>query len=249
MNSRQRQLLNILSDGRQVSVNDLSERLSVSPATVRQDLSGLEKQGFLRRVHGGALIDESDDISHRMAINYDKKLSIARQAGKLVQEGETIFIEAGSVNALLAKEVAGVANLTIATCNAFIARQAAEQSSNNVILLGGIYQRESQSLVGNLAKLCLANINFSKVFIGVDGFTVENGFTGRDMMRAELNQEVIARASEVTILTDSSKFGKIALAKYCDAGDIDYLITDDDIPGEYRRFFESVSVKLILAGG
>ena len=69
MNPRQRQLLTILADGRQVSVNELSDRLAVSPATVRQDLSGLERQGFLRRVHGGALIDESDDISHRMAIN------------------------------------------------------------------------------------------------------------------------------------------------------------------------------------
>jgi DeoR/GlpR family transcriptional regulator of sugar metabolism len=249
MNRRQKRLLTILSDGGQISVNDLSEQLSVSPATVRQDLSGLEKQGFLRRVHGGAVIDESDDISHRMAVNYEKKLSIAREAKKLVREGETIFIEAGSVNALLAKEVAPVANLTIATCNAFIARQAAEASTGNVILLGGIYQKESQSLVGNLAKLCLANINFSKAFIGVDGFTVENGFTGRDMMRAELNQEVIARSSEVVIVTDSSKFGKIALAKYCDAADIDYLITDQDIPGEYRTHFRSGSIRLILAGG
>jgi DeoR/GlpR family transcriptional regulator of sugar metabolism len=248
MNSRQRQLLTILSEGGQASVNELSRRLSVSPATVRQDLSGLEKQGFLRRVHGGALIDETDDISHRMAINYEKKLSIARQAKALVQEGETIFIEAGSVNALFAKEVGAVANLTIATCNAFIARQAADRASSNVILLGGIYQRESQSLVGNLAKLCLTSINFSKVFIGVDGFTVENGFTGRDMMRAEVNQEVISRASEVIILTDSSKFGKIALAKYCDDSAVDYLITDADIPEQYRRHFESSSVNLILAG-
>jgi DeoR/GlpR family transcriptional regulator of sugar metabolism len=150
---------------------------------------------------------------------------------------------------VLAKEVAPVANLTIATCNAFIARQGAEASSGNVILLGGIYQKESQSLVGNLAKLCLANINFSKVFIGVDGFTVDNGFTGRDMMRAEVNQEVISRASEVVVVTDSSKFGKIALAKYCDAGDIDYLITDRDIPDEYQTYFRNNSINLILAGG
>jgi DeoR/GlpR family transcriptional regulator of sugar metabolism len=247
MNARQRQLLTVLSDGRRASVNELSDRLEVSPATVRQDLTGLEKQGFLRRVHGGAVIDESDDISHRMAVNYDKKLSIAREAKRLVQEGETIFIEAGSVNALLAKEVGAVANLTIATCNAFIARQASQQASGNVILLGGIYQRESQSVVGNLTRLCLANINFSKVFIGVDGFTVENGFTGRDMMRAEINQEVVARASEVIVLTDSSKFGKIALAKYCEVGQIDYLITDGDIPDQFRGYFESSSIKLVLA--
>ena len=248
MNRRHRQLLTILSDGRQASVNELSDRLSVSPATVRQDLSGLEKQGFLRRVHGGAVIDETDDISHRMAINYEKKLNIARAAKKYVREGETIFIEAGSINALFAKEVSGLANVTIATCNAFIARQAVGENSGSVILLGGIYQRESQSLVGNLAKMCLSNINFSKAFVGVDGFTIENGFTGRDMMRAELNNEIIRRSNEVFILSDSSKFGKIALAKYCDASDINYLITDADLPEEFRKFFESSVVNLILTG-
>lgn len=247
MNKRQRQLLTILSDGRQASVNELSERLFVSPATVRQDLGSLEKQGFLRRIHGGAVIDETDDISHRMAINYEKKLSIAKAAKKFVQEGETIFIETGSVNALFAKEVSAIGRLTIVTCNAFIARQASEENSNNVLLLGGIYQRESQNLVGNLTKLCLANINFSKVFIGVDGFTVQNGFTGRDMMRAELNQEVIRKGQEVFILSDSSKFGKIALAKYCDVEECDYLITDLELPEEYRSFFEKSSVKLIIA--
>ena len=69
MNKRHRKILSIISDGHQATVNELSENLSVSPATVRQDLSSLEKQGFLRRVHGGAVIDETDDISHRELVD------------------------------------------------------------------------------------------------------------------------------------------------------------------------------------
>ena len=79
MNKRHSKILSILSDGHQATVNELSDRLSVSPATVRQDLTSLEKQRFLRRVHGGAVFDESDDIAHRMGINYEKKMSIEKK--------------------------------------------------------------------------------------------------------------------------------------------------------------------------
>ena len=62
------------------------------------------------------MIDESDDIAHRMRINYEKKLSIARAAKEFIREGETIFIESGSINALFAKEVSSINNVTIITC-------------------------------------------------------------------------------------------------------------------------------------
>ena len=247
MNKRHSKILSILSDGHQATVNELSDKLSVSPATVRQDLTSLEQQRFLRRVHGGAVIDESDDISHRMGINYEKKMSIARAAKEFISEGETIFIESGSINALFAKEVSSVNNVTIITSNAFIARQINSDSSCSVILLGGIYQKESECLVGNLAKMCIKNLNFSKSFIGIDGFTPETGFTGRDMMRAELNTEIIRNSNQVFILSDSSKFGKIALSKYCNASEIHYLITDKDLKEEYKQYFDTVPVNLILA--
>ncbi len=247
MNKRHSRILNILSNGHQANVNELSQKLSVSPATVRQDLSSLENKGFLRRIHGGAVIDESDDISHRMSVNYQKKLDIARAAKGLVRDGETIFIESGSINALFAKEVGSINNITIITCNAFIARQVESENIGNVILIGGIYQKESQNLVGNLATLCVEHLNFSKAFIGVDGFTPDTGFTGRDMMRAELNSKIIQKSNKVFILSDSSKFGKIALSKYCDPSEVDYLITDHDLPDEYKQYFNASSIELILA--
>jgi DeoR/GlpR family transcriptional regulator of sugar metabolism len=247
MNKRHSKILSIISDGHQATVNELSESLSVSPATVRQDLSRLERQGFLRRVHGGALIDETDDISHRMAVNYEKKVSIARAAVEFVQEGETIFIESGSINALFAKEVSSVSNVTIITSNAFIARYVNSVVSGNVILIGGVYQKESECVVGNLAKICIENLNFSKAFIGVDGFSFDTGFTGRDMMRAELNAEIIQISKQVFILSDSSKFGKIALSKYCDASDVSYIITDKDLSEEYKQYFDASPVNLIYA--
>ncbi len=247
MNERHKQILSIMSDGRKVTVNALADQLGVSQATVRQDLTMLENNGFLRRVHGGAVLDESDDISHRMGINYEKKLRIARKAAEHVSEGEIIYIESGSINALFAKEVAKIPNTTIITSNAFIARQIGRESEGKVILLGGIYQPESECMVGNLVKLCLGALNFTKAFIGIDGYTPETGFTGRDMMRAEINQEVINRSPQTYILTDSSKFGKVALSRYCKAEDVEYLITDEDIPDEIRKSIQKAGVKILIS--
>ncbi len=246
MNERHKQILSIMSDGRKVTVNDLAEQLGVSQATIRQDLTQLENNGFLRRVHGGAVLDETDDISHRMGINYEKKLQIARKAAEFVNEGETIYIESGSINALFAREAARIPNTTIITSNAFIARQIGKEAAGNVILLGGIYQPESECLVGNLVKLCLGALNFSKAFIGIDGFSPETGFTGRDMMRAEINAEIISRSPQTFILTDTSKFGRIALSRYCGPEDIEYLITDHRPAPEFSEVIKKAGVKLLV---
>ena len=247
MNKRHRQILNIMSNGKKVAVNNLAEELGVSQATVRQDLTALEEQGFLKRVHGGAVLDETDDISHRMGINYEQKLMIARTAVSFVDEGETIFIESGSINSLFAQEVVRERKTTtIITSNAFIARQIGKNSEGRIILLGGIYQPESECLVGNLVKECLKHLNFSKAFIGVDGFASDTGFTGKDMMRADINAEIIRRSPKTYILTDSSKFGKIALSKYCSAEDVEYLITDKGISEEYRAVFRDAGVYIII---
>jgi len=235
-----------MSDGKKVTVNNLAEQLGVSQATVRQDLTQLENNGFLRRVHGGAVLDETDDISHRMGINYERKLKIARMAAQHVNDGETIYIESGSINALFAKEVSKIPNTTIITSNAFIARQIGKEAAGKLILLGGIYQPESECMVGNLVRICLDSLNFTKAFIGIDGYTPETGFTGRDMMRAEINSEIIRRSPQTFILTDSSKFGKIALSRYCGTEDIDYLVTDEGLPADYRAPLEKAGVEILI---
>ena len=246
MNERHQAIINLLLEKKEVSVNILSEQLGVSGVTIRQDLNALEEQGFIKRVHGGAILNNTDDISTRLVFNYDKKLRIAREAAALVNEGETVLIEAGSTNALLAREIAKKKGVTIITVNVFIARELRENYDTPVILLGGLYQHQSESLVGKLTKLCIDHVNFHKAFIGVDGFTKEAGFTGKDMMRAEINTYIAENSPQVFVVTDSSKFGKMELTKYFSPAEVDYVITDDGIPPEDKAFLEEAGVKVII---
>ena len=133
INNRQNKILEILEKNDQTSVIELTEKLNVSSVTIRQDLNFLATEGLLKRVHGGAVLKDADDLTNRLGVNYEKKLRIAKKVATFVNEGETILIESGSVNVLLARELLKIKKVTIITTNVYIARQF--KKTNKPILL------------------------------------------------------------------------------------------------------------------
>jgi DeoR/GlpR family transcriptional regulator of sugar metabolism len=247
LNERQTSILSLLGKDELTSVNDLAKKLNVSAVTIRQDLNFLESEGLIKRTHGGAVLEDADDLNNRLGFNYDKKLRIARKAAELVKEGDTILIESGSTNALLAREVVKKKNVTIITTNVYIARQLRKNEQTNIILLGGHYQHGSESLVGKITKVCLDQINFDKAFIGIDGYTKKSGFTLSDLFRAEISTYIIKKSTDVIIVSDSTKFGKTELTNICYASDITHIATDSDLEKKYIDEFAGEGIELILA--
>lgn len=247
LNNRRNRILKLLNKDDQISVNELSDRLKVSSVTIRQDLSFLETEGLLKRVHGGAVLKDADDIDNRLGMNYEKKLRIAKQLVSYVNEGETILIESGSANALFARELIKLKKVTILTTNVFIARQFRKNDQSDIIILGGIYQHDSETLVGKMTKACLDQINIKKAFLGIDGYTSEAGFTLKDFFRAEISSYIINKAADAFIVSDSSKFGKTELTNICYPSDIRHIVTDDDLEQKYQDEFRNAGIDLILA--
>ena len=247
MNERHNSILRILGQEGHTSVSTLSRMLKVSAVTIRQDLNTLEAEGLLKRVHGGAVLREADDLSDRLGINYEQKLAIARRVASCVTEGETILIESGSVNALLARELVKEKKVTIITTNVFIARQFRKEEKAGIILLGGIYQHHSESLVGRITRTCLDQLNIGKAFIGIDGYTSSTGFTSRDLLRAEISAYIVRKARDVYVVSDSSKFGREELSTICYPGDIRHLATDSNLEPAYLEEFRKAGIELILA--
>jgi DeoR/GlpR family transcriptional regulator of sugar metabolism len=202
---------------------------------------------LLKRIHGGAVLKDADDLSNRLGIHYQRKLKIARKAAAYVNEGETILIESGSINALLARELSRKKNVKIITTNVFIARQFRNNKDVNIILLGGIYQHQSETLVGKITKACIDQINVNKAFIGIDGYSRIAGFTLRDLYRAEISSYIVEKSREVFILTDSSKFGKTELTNVCYPKDIQHIATDNHLDQSFQEELTKAGVDLILA--
>jgi DeoR/GlpR family transcriptional regulator of sugar metabolism len=246
VNERHTKILKLLSKDHETSVKYLTDVLHVSSVTIRQDLNFLEQEGLLRRVHGGAVLKDADDIANRLGVDYEKKLKIAKRASDLVSPGETVLIESGSVNALLARELVKKENVHILTTNIFIARQFRKNLEAKIILLGGIYQHQSESMVGKITKICIDNINFSKAFIGIDGFTIETGFTSRDFFRAEISAYIVQKCKEVYIVSDSSKFGRDAIANICSPSEIKHVVTDKELSEHFSQSLTSEGIELVM---
>ncbi|MDR0362109.1 MAG: DeoR/GlpR family DNA-binding transcription regulator [Planctomycetota bacterium] len=246
MSERHARILDRLAEREQATVRELAELGGVSVVTIRQDLSALEKAGYIRRTHGGAALLETDNIARRLSIRHDKKLRIARLAASLVEEGETVLVESGSANALLARELAG-RRVTIVAANLFVARQAQPGDPAAVVALGGLYQPESEGVVGTLAKTGIEKTHFSKAFIGMDGFTPASGFTNSDMMRAEIGAAIVARCRRSFVLGDSSKFGKTSLSRVCGLDDLEGVITDSGLAKEREEELRAGRAALLLA--
>jgi DeoR/GlpR family transcriptional regulator of sugar metabolism len=247
LNERQNKILRILGKNDQASVIDLSKQLKVSSVTIRQDLNFLEDEGLLKRIHGGAVLKDADDLQNRLGENYEKKLRIAKKLACFVDEGETILIESGSVNVLFARELLKIKKVTIITTNVYIARQFRKNEQANIIILGGIYQHDSETMVGKITKTCIDQINIDKAFIGIDGYTQEAGFTSRDLFRAEISTYIIEKAKDVFIVSDSSKFGKTELTNVCYPSQIQHIATNNDLDTQFQNEFNRSGIDLILA--
>ena len=235
MNSRQQTILQMVIDKGQVSVAKLAKVTGVSEVTIRQDLNALEKMSFLRRAHGYAVSLDSDDVETRMMSNYTLKHKLAQYAATLVNPGESVFIENGSCNALLARALAEPKDVTIITVSSYIAHLLKETPCE-IILLGGIYQKKSESMVGPLTRQFLQQVHFSKAFIGIDGWQAETGFTGRDMMRSDVVNAVLEKGAEAIVLTDSSKFGALHPYPLGPVHKFNRVITDAKISPDAQKY-------------
>ncbi|WP_127959319.1 DNA-binding transcriptional regulator YciT [Serratia microhaemolytica] len=248
MNARQQRILQLVNDHFRITVSQLADTFTVSEVTIRHDLTLLEQRGYLKRVHGAAIALESDDVDARMMSNFTLKQQLAHYAATQIAGGETIFIESGSTNALLARQLTARSDITVITVSHYIANLL-KQAACEVIVLGGIYQKKSETVVGPLTRVCIQQVYFNKAFIGIDGYHLETGFTGRDMMRADIVNALLAKGSENIILTDSSKFGQIQANPLQPISQIQRVITDARLAPDYQHALRNLGIQLDLVSG
>lgn len=250
MGEREKQILEILTSEQRAEVAELARRLNVSQVTVRKDLDALERRGVIAREHGYALLCSMDDMSGRLAYHYDAKQRIARAAAQRVKPGETVMIESGSCCALLAEELAGMnRDISVITNSAFIAERVRALPGAKVILLGGMYQNDSQVTVGPLLAQCAQGFLVDKLFIGTDGYSDASGFTNSDHMRAQAVRDMARQAERVLVLTESEKFFRRGVVPLNLGGKIRTVLTDGGIPPEARESLARRGVEVGVTPG
>lgn len=245
---RQQKIIDLIGAEKKISVSELSERTGVSQVTIRKDLNALEKQGLISRSHGFATVLESTDINNRMDHRYHIKQKMARAAADMVNQGETIMVESGSACALLVRELAEQKKeCTVITNSVFIADFVRKSEGIRIIVLGGEYQKESQTLVGPLIRKSSEPFHVDKFFLGTDGWTKSNGFMSQDFMRTEAVKTMASRAEKIIIMTDSEKFFRSSVIHQFQPEEIYAVVTDPGIPDEAEEVLKNSNVRIVKA--
>ena len=244
--NRINEILNILAERKRADVTELSALLQVSLVTIRKDLDYLESRGFIVRKQGFAALNDSDDVSGRLAYHYEEKKKIAAKAAELVSDGDTVMIESGSCCAILATVLAETRkDVIIITNSCFIADYLRQYHNISVVLLGGIYQKESQCLVGPMIAEAGAGFHVTYLFAGTDGYSERMGFTNKDQLRAQAVRDMARSADKVVILTESAKFSTVGTNPLNLRNTELIVITDSLLDSSQKQQIESAGIQVI----
>lgn len=248
---RQDLILKKIRVTRVVSVGELAKEFNTTEITIRRDLDFLEKQGWLTRSYGGAMLNEKvafeSDFSSKEAKNPDIKSRIAQKAASLITEGECIGIDIGTTAFGISHYIRDIPGLKVITASVPVVMELASAPAVKVVCVGGELSRKDISLTGQNAIRTLQEYILDRAFIGVAGASFKYGYTLYNYEDALVKRVLLERAREVVIVTDSSKIG---LERHAFMANIDAahkLITDSGISEEDKKRFESYGVEVILA--
>ena len=240
---RYQHILDQLTQHGLVKSQELIKEMNCSESTLRRDLDALEEKGLLVRVHGGAKrlyeIEREIPVAEKTSKNIQGKKEIAEYASSFVQDGDTIFLDAGTTTLymipfLKQKEIRIVTN---AVQHAHL---LADQE-NEVVLIGGVLKNTTKAVVGAVGCAQLSQYNFNKAFLGINGVDLEYGFTTPDPEEAAIKQQAIKNSAKVFILTDNSKFNTVTFVK---VEDIDgaTILTNSLNKKEFSAYFEATTI-------
>jgi DeoR family fructose operon transcriptional repressor len=245
---RQRILLQTLRSAGRIDVSDMAARLSVSAESIRKDLTELERQGLVRRVHGGAVAVEQLSFEPAVAARTEygeEKRRIARTALREVPHDGAVLIDAGSTTACLAELMPADRDLAVFTSALTIALTLVTRPRLTVHTLGGRVRSPTSAEVDNWAIRSLSEIRVDVAFLGTNGITVGHGLSTPDESEAAVKRLMIKAARRRILLADHSKVGRTSLFKHGDLSDIDLLITDTGMADTDVHRFEDAGVKVV----
>jgi DeoR/GlpR family transcriptional regulator of sugar metabolism len=247
---RHEQILEVLERDGRLSVSEFSARMDVSEMTLRRDLQVLEERGALARVHGGAVPVQSRSYEPPFAVralrNAEAKRRIGEAAAALLQEGETVVLDAGTTVLEVARALRG-RELRILAVNLRVAAVLVDEPGISLMVSGGAVRPGEQSFVGPLAERAFADLAFDTLVLAVGGVEPTIGITDYRLEDASLKRAALASARRCIVVADADKLGHVAFARTCPLADVDVLVTDDAAPPALLAELREADVEVIVA--
>lgn len=213
-------------------VGALARALSVTPETIRRDLTALEDRHLLRRVHGGAVAvtgsgpepgaPEQEHDPARAA----REQRIAEAALRALPDSGSILLDACGAATRLAELLPADRELTVVTPSLVVASRLARRPGLCLHLLGGQVRERTLATAGRWAARAIGDMFVDVAFMTVQGITPDHGLTVRDPAAADIKRALIGAARRTVVLADHNGFGRVEPAHVADLGAVDLVIGD-----------------------
>ncbi|MBM7616923.1 DeoR family fructose operon transcriptional repressor [Weissella uvarum] len=215
-------ILKLLKKRQRLSVNELADLLLVSKSTLRRDLAHLEANQQVRRIHGGVeLVNDQPAVAEptlleKQGNNRVAKQAIAQQAVKLLQGGENIYLDAGTTTDAMIPLLADIRpSVTVVTNSVNHAAKLADLGIA-VLMIGGRLKLTTNAIIGTDALSQIQQLTFDVSFLGINGVSLQQGYTTPDLEEAAMKRHVMQRSRQAIVLADTSKFKRDDFSKVAD---------------------------------
>ncbi len=247
LDQRRESILQVIEQQGFVSLQELVSKLGASESTVRRDLEYLDGIGQIRRTRGGAAYtgDSITPFDERRASAMPEKQRIGRVVAEMIPQDATILLDGGTTTLEVARCLTGK-SLQVVTNSLPIANLLAQQSSIELILIGGYLYPRTGVALGPLAAAALAEIHVPRLIMGTGGIT-EKGLYNSNTLLVECERLMLEAAEEVWVVADSSKFGRSALAYLCELSKVTRIIVDGGLSDHWRGVIRDAGIELTLA--
>ena len=235
---RHQLILKLVKECKVVKLQQLVERTQSSESTIRRDLAQLEKQRLLKRVHGGAAIltgkGQEPTMVEKSSKNIQIKQRIASYATSFVEQGDCIYLDAGSTTFEMIPYLTNK-DVTVVT-NGLMHIEALVENNIRAYLLGGMMKSRTKALIGAMAQESIQKYRFDKCFLGANGVHEQLGYTTPDPEEALLKKMALTLANEGYFLIDESKFSEVAFAKIANIEEASIItnVLEEELE-EYKR--------------
>jgi DeoR/GlpR family transcriptional regulator of sugar metabolism len=246
---RKQLILDALKRDGQVIAKSLSNEFGVSEDTVRRDLRELAADGYLQRVHGGALPSSpaAADLAGRQGIESASKAAIGRAAAQMIEPGQIVIVDGGTTAVQLVRHLPLDLRATIVTHSPGVAVELAHHRDVEVIMIGGRLYRHSMVNVGAAAIEALSHIRADLYFMGVTGVHPEAGLSTGDLEEAYVKRALAARAAETVVLASAEKLNTASAFMIAEASAAHALVVEKETSETLTAPFEALGIAIVRA--
>jgi DeoR/GlpR family transcriptional regulator of sugar metabolism len=246
---RKNEILTILQKEHRVLVSELSQKYDVTEETIRRDLEKLEREGFVKKTYGGAVLNKNTSLDLPLRIrektNRKEKLVIAKKVASLIEEGDSLMMDSSSTSLMIARNIKQMKNITVITNSVEVLIELSGSKGITVISTGGFLRDASLSLVGKNAEKMLANFNVDKAILSCKGVDLMKGVTDSNEADAEVKNIMRSCAKQTILAVDSSKFDNVSFIKVMDLSSGDIIVTDGVEDQRWKEFFEANNITVL----